>query len=186
MTGSLEVYAGCMFSSKSSTLIRKLNRAKYEKKTVVAVKPSIDGRYSTTGVATHDGVVFEAVPVSYAMDILNLPGITGAGIVGIDEAQFFDPTIVDVCRVLVGLGKQVVVAGLDLDSTAKAFGSMGTLLAMADKVTKLHAACTVCGGDATRTQRIVSQDDTVLVGGSESYEARCHTHWSPEPGIGHA
>ena len=101
--------------------------------------------------------------------------------VGIDEAQFFDETIVEVCRELVSQGKGVVVAGLDLDFRGRPFGSMPDLLATADFVTKLHAACVVCGGVATRSQRVVDSQEQVVVGGASAYEARCRKHWNPEP-----
>lgn len=179
--GTLEVIAGCMFSDKSSTLIRKLRRGKYEKKVVAAVKPVADTRYSETDIGSHNGIQFSAVPVTSSLDILDIPAVQSADVVGIDEGQFFDASIVEVCQVLVSQGKRVLVAGLDQDSTGRSFGPMPELMAQADVVTKLHAACTVCGSPASKSQRIVDSGEQVLVGGKDAYEARCRKHWSPEP-----
>ena len=179
--GTLEIITGCMFSDKSSTLIRKLRRGRYEKKKVAGIKPVRDSRYSVKDIASHGGTVFTAVPVTSSKDILSLAVVLEADIVGIDEGQFFDATIVDVCQTLVAMGKQVIVAGLDQDSTGRSFGPMPELMAQADIVTKVHAACTVCGSSATKSQRVVDNDAQVLVGGKEAYEARCRKHWSPKP-----
>ena len=179
--GTLTVISGCMFAEKSSKLIRILKRAQYEKKQVVAIKPSIDGRYSGTDIVSHSGFKFMAISVTHPNDILRVAGIQEAQVIGIDEAQFFDESIVGVCRELVSQGKGVVIAGLDLDFRGHPFGSMPTLLATADFVTKLHAACVVCGGIATRSQRIVNSQEQIVVGDSSAYEARCRKHWSPEP-----
>lgn len=179
--GALEVIAGCMFAEKSETMIRRLRRAKYEKKRVAAVKPIIDDRYSANDIASHSGLTFTAVPVYSPKDILTIPDVVTADFVGIDEAQFFDDSIVEVCQVLVSQGKRVLVAGLDQDFTGRPFGAMPTLLAVADFVTKLYAACTVCGLIATKSQRIVPTTVQVVPGGASAYEARCRKHWSPEP-----
>lgn len=179
--GTLTVISGCMFSSKSESLIRTLKRCKYEKRKVVGVKPAIDGRYSGTDIVSHSGFKFTGVSVERPSDILGMAGINEAQVVGIDEAQFFDESIIEVCRELVAQGKGVVVAGLDLDFRGHPFGSMPTLLATADFVTKLHAACVVCGGVATRSQRVVDSQEQVVVGGASAYEARCRKHWNPEP-----
>lgn len=180
--GTLEVISGCMFADKSSTLIRRLQRARlYEKRQVIALKPHIDGRYSTENLASHGGLRFTAVPVKIPADILLLPAMREADLVGLDEAQFFDTSIVGVCMSLVMRGKHVLVTGLDLDYTGRPFGPMPTLLALADVVTKVHAACTVCGAAASRSQRVVNSSEQVLVGGASAYEARCLRHWGPEP-----
>lgn len=179
--GALEVIAGCMFAEKTETLIRRLRRGKYEKKTVAAVKPSKDTRFSQTDIASHGGFQFTAVPVTSSKDILSIPAVLAADIVGIDEGQFFDATIVDVCQTLVSMGKRVIVAGLDQDSFGRPFGPMPNLLALADFVTKVHAACTVCGAVASKSQRVVDNGEQVLVGEADAYEARCRKHWSPEP-----
>lgn len=181
MVGSLTVFCGCMFSSKSESLIRRLNRAKYEKKKVAAVKPLVDNRYSSSDIVSHSGLKFIGIPISNPLDILDLPSIKEADIVGVDEVQFFDSRIVDVCLTLVGAGKQVLVAGLDMDFRGVPFGPIPTILAVADTVKKLNAACSVCGESANRSQRIVSNEEQVMVGGASAYEARCLTHWSPEP-----
>lgn len=179
--GTLTVISGCMFSSKSESLIRTLKRAKYEKRKVVGIKPSVDTRYSDADIVSHSGFNFKAVSVAHPNDILGIPEVRDAQVVGIDEAQFFDESIIEVCRELVSQGKGVVVAGLDLDFRGHPFGSMPALLATADFVTKLHAACVVCGGVATRSQRVVDSQEQVVVGGSSAYEARCRKHWNPEP-----
>lgn len=170
-----------MFSDKSSTVIRKLRRGKYEKKKVAAIKPAQDNRFSTANIASHNGIQFTAVPVTSSKDILDIPAVLEADMVGIDEGQFFDDGIITVCLALVAMGKRVIVAGLDQDSTGRSFGPMPELMAQADIVTKLHAACTVCGGSAPKSQRIVDNGEQVLVGGADAYEARCRKHWSPEP-----
>lgn len=180
--GKLEVICGCMFSEKSETLIRRLRRARrYEKKKVAGVKPQVDDRYSAEDISSHAGLQFAAIPVSQARDILDLQTVQTADLVGIDEVQFFDKDIVDVCRTLVAQGKHVIVAGLDMDYRGVPFGSVPYLLAVADEFVKLHAACTICGGRASRSQRVVDSDEQVVIGGASAYEARCLTHWSAEP-----
>lgn len=179
--GWIECVTGCMFAGKSEELIRRLRRCNYARQKIVAVKPSVDNRYGKVGITSHNGVTFSAVYVSDPRAILSLPGIEAASVVGIDEAQFFDESLTEVCRELAGDGKRVIVAGLDTDYRGMPFGSIPHLLAVADFVTKVHAVCTVCGGVATRSQRVVDNQATVVVGGAESYEARCRKHWSPEP-----
>lgn len=177
--GWIECIAGCMFAGKSEELIRRLRRTEYAKQKVAAFKPSVDDRYHGTNIASHGGIQFRAVSVSRASDILDLTG--DASVVGIDEAQFFDSGLPEVAQALAGAGKRVIVAGLDMDFRGQPFGPMPQVLAVADFVTKVNAVCTICGGVATRSQRVVDSQDQIVVGGATAYEARCRKHWSPEP-----
>jgi len=179
--GSIEVVCGSMFSGKTDELIRRLVRATIAKQKVQVFKPAIDIRYAVEKVTSHAGSNFDAIPVEKAEDIRNkLDG--DVTVVAIDEAQFFDPEIVDVSQELASRGIRVVVAGLDTDFRGEPFGPMPILMSMAEDVDKLHAICMVCGGEASRTQRLVNgkparyDDPVVIVGASELYEARCRIH----------
>lgn len=177
-TGWVEVICGCMFSGKTEELIRRLRRAQIARQQVQVFKPLIDTRYGTERIRSHNGMDIEAIPVSHARAILEhlRPGTT---VVGIDEAQFFDWEIADVVQELADRGIRVIVAGLDMDFRGEPFGPMPLLMAQAEQVDKLHAICVVCGAPATRTQRLINgrparyDDPVILVGGSETYEARC-------------
>ena len=179
--GSIEVICGSMFSGKTDELIRRLVRATIAKQKVQVFKPAIDIRYAVEKVASHTGSTFDAMPVEGAADIRSKlePDVT---VVGIDEAQFFDPEVVVVAQELAARGIRVLVAGLDMDFRGEPFGSMPMLMAEAEDVTKLHAICMVCGGNASRTQRLVNgkparyDEPIVIVGASEMYEARCRVH----------
>ncbi len=179
--GKIEVITGCMFSGKSEELIRRLKRAKIAKQKVKVFKPSIDTRYSIVEVVSHAGDKIEAIPISSSKDILNQID-KDTDVVGIDEAQFFDDEIIGVLRKLAKEGIRVVVAGLDMDFRGEPFGPMPFIMAIADEVLKLHAICTVCGEDATMTQRLINgepasyNDPVVMIGASETYEARCKLH----------
>jgi thymidine kinase len=168
-----------MFSGKTEELIRRLKRARIARQRVLVFKPKIDVRYGKEEVVSHTDVRIECVPVSDASDILGLVG--DAQVVGIDEAQFFDDNLVPVVEQLADEGIRVVVAGLDLDYRGQPFGPIPQLLAVAEYLTKTLAVCTVCGAPANRSQRLVHRDSRVLLGASESYEARCRRHW--EPGV---
>ncbi|MEM3641192.1 MAG: thymidine kinase [Candidatus Bathyarchaeia archaeon] len=179
--GKIEVITGCMFSGKSEELIRRLKRAQIAKQKIQAFKHSFDNRYSISEVASHSGEKFSAIPVKSAREILfHLERDTTA--IGIDEAQFFENEIVDVVKEIALGGKRVIIAGLDMDFRGEPFGPMPFLMAIADEVLKLHAICAVCGEEATMTQRLVNgepatyNDPIVLVGASETYEARCKLH----------
>jgi len=173
----LEVICGGMFAGKSELLIQRLNRAGYAKKNIVAFKPAIDNRYSITEIASHSGHTYKSIAVKWASDIPDY--ITNdIDVIGIDEAQFFDDYIIELVQML-SSKVDIYVAGLDLDSAGKPFGSMPHLLAIADKVTKVSAVCMKCGADATRSQRLVSNGEQVLVGAKDSYEARCRKCWTP-------
>lgn len=179
--GSIEVICGSMFSGKTDELIRRLVRATIARQKVQVFKPSIDVRFAVEKVTSHAGSNFDALPVQNAAEIRDRlePDTT---VVGIDEAQFFDPGIVEVAKELAGRGIRVLVAGLDTDFRGEPFGAMPVLMAIAEHVAKLHAICMVCGGEASRTQRLVNEkparydDPVVIVGASELYEARCRLH----------
>jgi thymidine kinase len=175
--GGIEVVCGPMFCGKSEELIRRLRRAAIARLAVVCVKPAIDVRHAVDDVVSHAGSRFGARPIGDVRDLLELRG--EADVIGVDEAQFFDAGIVDVCAELAESGISVICAGLDRDYRGLPFGSMPELLCLADRVTKLQAVCVRCGGDATLSQRLVNgapapfDDATVVVGGAERYEARC-------------
>lgn len=179
--GSIEVVCGSMFSGKTDELIRRLIRATIAKQKVQVFKPAIDVRYAVEKVTSHAGANFDAIPIQNAKDIFTRmdPDTT---VIGIDEAQFFDPEVVEVARSLAEQGIRVLVAGLDMDFRGEPFGPMPRLMAMAEHVDKLHAICMVCGDEASRTQRLVNgkparyDDPVVIVGASELYEARCRVH----------
>ncbi len=179
--GSIEVVCGSMFSGKTDELIRRLVRATIAKQKVQVFKPSIDIRYAIKEVASHTGSKFDAIPIGSASEIREKVE-NDTTVVGIDEAQFLDAEIVPVARELAERGVRVIVAGLDTDFRGEPFGSMPTLMAIAEHVAKLHAICMVCGDEASRTQRLVNgtparyDDPVVIVGADELYEARCRRH----------
>lgn len=173
--GWIEAVCGCMFSGKTEELIRRMKRAQIARQKVQIFKPAIDTRYGEDCVATHDAAKLSSTPVQNAEDILeHLDDSTR--VVGIDEAQFFGEEIVDVAERLANRGLRVVVAGLDMDYRGKPFGPMPRLLCVAEQVTKLSAICVVCGAPATRSQRISTSEEQVLVGATDHYEARCRDH----------
>ena len=179
--GSIEVVCGSMFSGKTDELIRRLVRATIARQKVQVFKPAIDIRYAVEKVTSHAGSNFDAIPVENASDIRNKLD-KDATVVAIDEAQFFDPEVVNVAQELASQGVRVLIAGLDTDFRGEPFGPMPILMSMAEDVDKLHAICMVCGGEASRTQRLVNgkparyDDPIVIVGASEMYEARCRVH----------
>jgi thymidine kinase len=168
--GWIEVIAGCMFSGKTEELIRRINRATIAGQHVEIFKPAIDTRYDEVNVVSHDAKRVRSTPVNFANDILLLAA--NCDVVGIDEAQFFDPYIVHVCNTLANAGKRVIVAGLDMDFEGKPFGPMPNLLAIAEFVTKLHAICKQTGGLASYSYRLIEGDEQVLLGEHQQYEAR--------------
>jgi len=176
--GSVELVCGSMFSGKTEELIRRLRRAVIARQTVQVYKPLIDTRYHEERVTSHNGINFEARPVASAAEILNHIK-PETNVVAVDEVQFFDPMIVQVCDQLADEGKRVICAGLDTDFRGEPFGPIPDLMARAESVDKLHAICVVCGEDASRTQRLIDgepaafDDPIVLVGADEVYEARC-------------
>ena len=180
--GTIEVVCGSMFSGKTEELLRRVKRAQIARQKVQVFKPKVDNRYSITHVESHNANRVPSVPLEKATEILDAVD-DKTRVVGIDEAQFFDPSIVDVAQKLAYRGIQVIVAGLDMNYKGEPFGPMPQLMAVAESVTKLSAICVVCGGAASRSQRLVERDpqQTFAVGGSESYEARCRSCHEPEP-----
>ncbi len=178
-TGWIEVICGSMFSGKTEELIRRLKRARIARQKVQIFKPSMDTRFSQEAVVSHDENELASHPVSTASQILLLAD--GADVVGIDEGQFFDMDLVDVCQELARQGQRVIVAGLDQDYTGKPFEPMPQMMAVAEYVTKLHAVCVVCGAPANHSQRLVTEDTQVLVGAREFYEPRCRHCFRPTP-----
>jgi len=180
-SGRIEVVCGSMFCGKTEELIRRVRRAKIARQKVQVFKPALDTRSAVEKVTSHDGLGVEAVPVDSSQAILNLiePDTT---IVAIDEVQFFGLDVLQVCQTLAERGLRVIAAGLDMDFRGEPFGPMPLLLAEAEQVDKLQAICVVCGAPASRTQRLIDgrpasyDDPIILVGGSESYEARCRLH----------
>ncbi|MFO0612418.1 MAG: thymidine kinase [Polyangiaceae bacterium] len=171
-SGSIEVVTGSMFSGKTEELIRRVKRALLARQRVQAFKPRIDDRYDATRIVTHDRLSVEAVAVS-SSESLEQRVDEECEVVAVDEAQFFDAGIVEVADRLANRGIRVILAGLDQDYLGRPFHPMPALMAIAEHVTKVHAVCTACGAAACRSQRLIAEGQTVLVGGSESYEARC-------------
>ena len=169
--GRVEVVCGSMFSGKTEELIRRLRRAQFAKQRVEIFKPAIDVRYSEEEVVSHEGTSIPSTPVDSSASIL-LMG-QARDVVGIDEAQFFDEHIVEVCNELAARGIRVIVAGLDLDFKGQPFGPMPQLCAIADEVTKVHAICVRCGALAYVSHRIVAGDKQVLLGEKQEYEPLC-------------
>ena len=181
--GSLEVITGSMFSGKSEELIRRIRRARYAKQKLLVFSPSIDNRYGEDGIYSHNKNNFEAYSISKIEEMNKiLEEFPDVEVIGIDEIQFFDPKVVDFCIKCVELGKRVIVAGLDLDFRAIPFNPLPHLMAIADKVNKLSAICTVCGNTAYASQRLINglpayeDDPLVAIGSVEQYEARCRLH----------
>lgn len=177
--GHVELICGSMFSGKTEELLRRIRRAEIARRRIQIFKPRLDNRYGLERVASHNGVArSDAVVVENAEEILGLVH-PETEVVAIDEIQFFDWTIADVCSALADRGKRVIAAGLDQDFRGEPFGPMPLLMALAEEVDKLHAICVICGASASRTQRLIDgrparyDDPVILVGGSESYEARC-------------
>ena len=169
-TGWVEVICGCMFSGKTEELIRRLNRAIIAKQKVEIFKPAVDTRYHKNDVVSHNETSIRSTPVDFANDVLLLAG--ECDVVGVDEAQFFDESIVEVCSKLANSGKRVVVAGLDMDFEGKPFGPMPNLLATAEFVTKVHAICAQTGELASFSYRLAEDDQKVFLGEKQEYEAR--------------
>lgn len=180
--GSIEVITGVMFSGKSEELLRRVRRALIARRKVQVFKSQLDDRYGgVQSVSSHDGRKIDARPVSYSRDIAEYVE-ADTEVVAIDEAQFLDAGIVEVANGLANRGVRVIVSGTDMDFRGLPFGPMGQLLAVAEKIDKLHAICVICGELATRNQRLIdgkpapAEGPTIQVGGSESYEARCRAH----------
>lgn len=179
--GRIEVICGSMFSGKTEELIRRIKRATFARQKVVIFKPQIDTRYSDENVVSHDRNAVVSTPISKADEIMTSLGLTageaarpmGIDVVGIDEAQFFDEKLVEVCNTLAFCGVRVIIAGLDMDFKGTPFGPIPALCAIADEVTKVHAICVKCGNLAYVSHRLVSNDNQVLIGEQSEYEPLC-------------
>lgn len=167
--GWIEVICGSMFSGKTEELLRRVKRAKLAKQKIKIFKPKQDIRYSKKKVTSHDNNSIKSKPINSPSKILEIA--EKFDVIGIDEAQFFDESIVEVCNKLADSGKRVIVAGLDMDYMGKPFGPMPNLLAIAEYVTKVHAICTRSGKMASYTHRIAKSDELILLGDTRKYEA---------------
>lgn len=176
--GWIELICGSMFSGKTEELIRRVRRAKIARQMVQVFKPAMDTRYTMEAVTSHNGLGVDAVPVQSAAEIEKQIR-SETTVVAVDEVQFFGWEVTELCQKLADRGVRVIAAGLDMDFRGEPFGPMPVLMAQAESVEKLQAICVVCGNPASRTQRLINgqpaayDDPIILVGGSESYEARC-------------
>ena len=171
--GWIEVVCGSMFSGKTEELIRRLKRAQFANQKLLLVKPIIDDRYHEENVVSHQGSSLKAQPVNDSSEILKI--WTNEKVVAVDEAQFFDEGLVDVCNFLSKKGVRVILAGLDMDYKGVPFGPMPNLLAIAEYVTKVHAICVSCGNLAQFSHRTAIETEQVLVGAVEKYKPLCRT-----------
>ena len=173
ISGWIEVICGSMFSGKTEELIRRLRRAEFANQRILLVKPKLDDRYHKENVVSHKGSSFNAIGVEHARDIVDL--WQKEKVVAIDESQFFDDELVDVCNILAEKGVRVILAGLDMDFKGAPFGPIPKLLAVAEYVTKVHAICVSCGNLAQFSHRTVEGNDQVLVGAVEEYKPLCRS-----------
>ena len=171
--GWIEIVCGSMFSGKTEELLRRIKRARFANQKILLVKPSIDVRYSDKNVVSHQGTSQDAILVNSAEEILDV--WKNEKVVAIDEAQFFDDSILAVCNKLSKSGVRVIVAGLDMDYLGNPFGPIPNLLAIAEYVTKVHAICVSCGNLAQFSHRIINNDEQVVLGAVEEYEPLCRT-----------
>ncbi len=176
-TGWIEVICGSMFSGKTEELIRRMRRAIIARQKCELFKPEIDTRYSKTDIVSHDRQKISSHVIKKPQEMLEYA--LEAQVVGIDEAQFFDESLIKVCQTLANMGKRVIVAGLDQDYRGIPFEPIPQLLAVAEYITKTHAICVICGNPANHTQRKTSQSDKVVIGASDTYEARCRNCFEP-------
>jgi thymidine kinase len=179
--GRIEVITGPMFSGKSEELIRRLKRAQIAKRRVLCFKPDLDARYHRTAIASHGAQTIDAITVANieALKAALFPQIELIEVIGVDEAQFFDPSLVSLSLELMHLGKRVILAGLDTTFAGEPFPPIPDLLAVADEVVKLSAVCMQCGAPAVHTQRLGSNQSILLVGAAGLYEARCRACFRP-------
>lgn len=177
--GWIEVICGPMFSGKSEELIRRVTRSKIARIPVQTFKPSLDTRYADAEVVSHSSLSVSAEPVSDSFTLLRMVE-DSTEVIGIDEGQFFDDRIIEVVERLAKSGKQVIVAGLDLDYLGRPFDPIPHLCARSEYVTKMLAVCHRCGAPAAFTQRIIKSDDLVVLGATDAYEARCRQCYDPE------
>ena len=169
--GLIELVCGSMFSGKTEELIRRLRRAQFANQKIAIFKPAIDTRYSAMELVSHDAHKLSSIPVSSAEGILNIEA--DVQVVGVDEAQFFDDKLVEVCQTLANRGVRVIVAGLDMDYKGEPFGPMPKLMAVAEDVLKVHAICVRCGNLANHSHRLSKNEDLVLLGEKDIYEPLC-------------
>ena len=169
--GSVEVICGSMFSGKTEELIRRLKRAQFARQKVEIYKPCIDIRYSEDQVVSHDSHSIPSTPIDSPASMLLLS--SDVEVVGIDEAQFFDDTLVDVVQTLANRGIRVIIAGLDTDFLGKPFGPMPALMAIAEDIQKVHAICVRCGSPANHSHRLIAKDELVVLGEKDEYEPLC-------------
>ncbi len=169
--GWIEVICGSMFSGKTEELIRRINRARIAKQRVEIFKPAIDKRYDDVNVVSHNASSIQSIPLNTSSQLLMY--IDNTDVVGIDEAQFFDAELPDVCNRLAGMGIRVIVAGLDMDYLGNPFGPIPSIMSTAEYVTKVHAICMRCGDLAHYSHRTISSDKLVVLGEKESYEPLC-------------
>ena len=169
--GRIEVICGSMYSGEKEELIRRLKRAKIAKLKVEIFKPGVDTRYSEEDVVSHNSTALHSIPVESASEILFYAN--DVDVIGIDEAQFLDNELPNICQQLANQGVRVIIAGLDMDFMGKPFGPMPTLMAIAEDVTKVHAICVRCGGQAQFSHRTIAGDKLVVLGETESYEPLC-------------
>lgn len=169
--GRIEVVCGSMFSGKTEELIRRLKRARIARQRAIIFKPALDTRYSDIDVVSHDHNSIHSTPVKDSQAIMK--AAQGYDVIGLDEAQFFDDGIVDVCNCLAFNGVRVIVAGLDMDFLGKPFGPMPALCAIADEVIKVHAICVKCGNLAYASHRLVKSKERVMLGEKDEYEPLC-------------
>ena len=169
--GSIEVICGSMFSGKTEELLRRLKRAEFAKLNIAVFKPKIDKRYDTQKVVSHDENTTQAIAVEGAKDILELT--KNVQVVAIDEAQFFDTGLVDVCNTLANAGVRVIIAGLDMDFLGKPFGVIPQILAIAEHITKVHAICVDCSAIANHSFRKTTDKNLVQIGEKEEYKPLC-------------
>jgi thymidine kinase len=176
-TGWIEVVTGCMFSGKTEELIRRMRRAQIAKQSVVIFKPRVDSRYSVSHIVSHSEQSLSSIVIDKAQEIYDKG--KDFQVIGVDEAQFFSADLPMICDRLASMGKRVIVAGLDQDYRAQPFGPMPTLLSISEYITKTLAICMVCGNPADRTQRITNENELVVVGAQNHYEARCRKCYVP-------
>ena len=170
-SGCIEVVCGSMFSGKTEELIRRLRRAQFANQKIALFKPTVDNRYSDVEVVSHDFHKLTSTPIKDPADMLKVgPEVK---VVGVDEAQFFDDSLVDVCQALANRGVRVIVAGLDMDYLGQPFGPMPRLMAVAEDVQKVHAICVKCGALASFSHRLSKSQDLVLLGEKDIYEPLC-------------
>lgn len=173
LRGRIEVICGSMFSGKTEELIRRLKRAKFAHQEVEIFKPAIDTRYSEEDVVSHDNTFIASTPIDSSSSILLLA--SNIDVIGIDEAQFFDEGLIDICNQLASQGIRIIIAGLDMDFKGRPFGPIPNLCAIADEVTKVHAICVKCGRLAYISHRIIQGEKQVILGEQSSYEPLCRT-----------